>query len=415
MKKTLFALGAAAGVLQALAVSVTVQKVQQRYPWNGKVDIDYTVAYDEGEASLDVTRDRLAFYAIDRAAAEPVTNLVANLAIAPTPTAAGLYRQTWNANADGVTNVTADLEVFARVTHHVPKYMVVDLSAGKDAASYPVTYLDGEPVGGFGANEYKGSKLVLRLIPAGNYLRGSPSTERGHSSTHEVQQPVMITKPFYIGIYEMTQKQHTLITGSASSSYKGDYRPVDAIAWTTIRGLAWPENRRPSDGSVVGKLSVRTGLKFDLPTEGQWEYACRAGATTPYNDGTAYAANTEAEYKAHLNLLGRYNGNTGDGKGGYSGQHTTVGTYLPNAWGLYDMHGNVCEYCLDEATASANIVSPNVDPIGEKSSAGAWTNPRGGSWNQDYGTARTAARTFSFSRDNGGNPYVGYRVVVNVE
>lgn len=92
--------------------------------------------------------------------------------------------------------------------------------------------------------------------------------------------------------------------------------------------------------SVIGILRAKTGLTtLDLPTEAQWKYACRAGTTSDYNNGGA----TEAD----LATLGRYSGNQNDGRGGFSGGMTTVGSYAPNRWGLYDLHGNVYEWCLE--------------------------------------------------------------------
>ena len=140
-------------------------------------------------------------------------------------------------------------------------------------------------------------------------------------------------------------------------------------------------------------LRTKTGLLFDLPTEAQWEYACRAGTTTALNSGK----NLTAEGKCpNMAEVGRYDGKQGDGRGGYS-QHTKVGCYLPNAWGLYDMHGNVSEWCLDwlgdyptEAVA---------DPAG--ADWGDYRVRRGGSWINGYAGAcvcRSACRAGDYPR-----------------
>lgn len=156
---------------------------------------------------------------------------------------------------------------------------------------------------------------------------------------------VTLTKGFFIGIFELTQKQYKLIMGSLPPSEVvqrifGDALPVEGSTWNLVRGASWPTEQNASPSSFMGVLSARTGLSFDLPTEAQWEYACRAGTTSSYNNG--------GDEEADLMLLGRFKSNLKDGKGGkYPTSYTTVGSYLPNDWGLYDMHGNMWEMCLD--------------------------------------------------------------------
>lgn len=207
-------------------------------------------------------------------------------------------------------------------------YCVIDISGGASASTYPVTYLDYCPLSGW-SDEYKTTKILLRRIEPGEVKVG-------------VIKPVTLTKAFYMGVFEITQKQYQLVIGNNPSFYKGDMRPVECVSWNDIRGDSstynWPNVTTVNSSSFIGKLQVKTGLNFDLPTESQWEYACRAGTTSDYNNG----GSTDADLK----MLGRFNGNQADGRGGY-GEHTTVGSYMPNAWGLYDMHGNVLEWCLD--------------------------------------------------------------------
>lgn len=127
------------------------------------------------------------------------------------------------------------------------------------------------------------------------------------------------------------------------------------------------------ENTFIGRLQAKTGLNFDLPTESQWEYACRAGTTSYYNNGGASDND--------LKQLGRYSNNTSDGRGGYS-EHTVVGSYSPNAWGLYDMHGNVSEWCLDwHGTINSD---PMTDFLGAAS--GSRRVLRGGGW--DYVISR---------------------------
>ena len=249
-------------------------------------------------------------------------------------------------------------------------YCVIDLSGGANATSYPVRYLSDIPSGGW-KEEHKTTKLVLRLIQPGSFkMNGSYD--------------VTLTKHYYIGVFEVTQKQYELVTGNKPSSYKGDTRPVERVYWDTIRGNSdsynWPNVKTVDPNSFIGRLRSKTGLPLDLPTEAQWEYACRAGTTSSYNNG----GNSEADLKT----LGRYLHNKNDGRGGYS-EHTTVGSYASNNWGLYDMHGNVSELCLDWYGSLTN----GSDPIGPVS--GARRVMRGGSWYMNVNHCASSYRNHS--------------------
>ena len=201
-----------------------------------------------------------------------------------------------------------------------PTYCVIDLSAGANAASYPVTYLDAAPSGGFNATAYKTTKLVLKRVAAGSFKMQNYKT-------------VTLTKPFYMGLFEVTQKQWTLVMGSNPSQFKGDARPVEKVSYDMIRGASqgakWPASNAVDASSFLGKLRARTSVVFDLPTEAQWEYACRAGTTTTYSYGDV--ANGDYMWYAE----------------NASSQTHDVGTKKANPWGFYDLHGNVWEKCLD--------------------------------------------------------------------
>ena len=224
-------------------------------------------------------------------------------------------------------------------------YCVVDLSAGPNAGKYPVSYLAAEPKGGW-TDEYKTTKLVLRRIEPGTFKMGG-------------KYEVTLTKPFYCGVFEVTQKQYELVTGNNPSRFKGDMRPVEQVSWNAIRGDSaiynWPSSVNVDSSTFMGKIQARTGLKFDLPTEAQWEYACRAGTTSKYNNGGDTEADLKKLGRFALNQKARcwkesdesFARHEPDGKGGCLEGHTVVGSYQPNAWGLYDMHGNISEWCLD--------------------------------------------------------------------
>jgi len=223
-------------------------------------------------------------------------------------------------------------------------YCVIDLTGGTNAATFSVSYLDDVPSGGW-TDEYKTTKLVLRRIEPGSFLMGG-------------EYNVTLTKPFYIGVFEVTRKQYELVMGVVPGYSPGDMRPVDGIEYfmlrgSTLDGADWPASSTVYSGSFMGILRAKIGISgFDLPTEAQWEYACRAGTTSLFNNG--------GSSEDDLKQLGRYSGNQQDGKGGYTSM-TTVGSYLPNAWGLYDMHGNAWEWCLDWY---GNLSDGVVDPAG---------------------------------------------------
>ena len=348
----------------AFADSPTISNVtaKPRNPW-GKVEVSFEVVGDLTAGLPDGSTPVLTLSATDHTTG---SNYVAKASALSGDMGmeAGVHHVIWDMKAQGLDFASDDV-VFTVEYGFYDKYCVIDLSAGANAASYSVSYLNDVPTGGW-TDEYKTTKLVLRLI------------EPGSIPTRDAA----ITKPFYIGVFEVTQKQYELVTGSNPSSYKGDMRPVERISWNTIRGDSstynWPNVTGVDPNSFMGRIQARTGLNFDLPTEAQWEYACRAGTSSSYNNG----GNRENDLKQ----LGRYYYNRSDGKGGCSDAHTTVGSYLPNAWGLYDMHGNVWEWCLDWYGGS---LSGN-DPIG--SSSGSERVTRGGGWHYDANCCASSGR-----------------------
>lgn len=247
------------------------------------------------------------------------------------------------------------------------RYCVIDLSAGPSAFVWPVSSVSD---GTFNTDEYKTTKLVLRRIEPGTFKMSG-------------KYDVTLTKPYYIGVFEVTQKQYELVTGRYPSEFKGDTRPVEHVSYGQLRGYSdgdkWPASSAVEPLSFMGRLRACTGLDFDLPTEAQWEYACRAGTTSMFNNGS----DSEDDMKE----LGRYGGNCADGRGGYSSNHTVVGAYMPNAWGLYDMHGNVWEWCLDWAGDLSGGVTDPKGPV-----AGALHILRGGCWRDHASRCSSSSR-----------------------
>ena len=354
-----------AAVTFAAVPAITGVTAKQRYPWNGKVDITYTLT---GDVTAGIPAWNMPCLFVTASNRVDGTTYVAATLSGDTGTAEGAHHVVWDLNAQGL-EIKSDETVFS-VAYATAQYCVIDLSGGASASSYSVSYLADVPSGGFNTDEYKTTKLVLRRIEPGTFMMGG-------------SYQVTLTKPFYCGVFEVTQKQYGLVMGSNPSGYKGDMRPVEKVSWNMIRGDSstynWPGSANVDPNSFMGRLQARTGLNFDLPTEAQWEYACRAGTTSKYNNG----GDTEDD----LRQLGRYAGNKSDGKGGYTDAHTKVGSYKPNAWGLYDMHGNVWEWFLDWY---GNLSSGVTDPQG--SSSGSTRVLRGGGWYDGVDTCASSLR-----------------------
>ena len=230
-----------------------------------------------------------------------------------------------------------------------------------------------------------GVTLDLVRIAAGTFMMGSPTAEQDHDGDEEPVRQVTISLPFYMGVYEVTQRQYQALMGTNPSSFtaSGLDAPVEFVSWNDAKAFC-------------DALSTRTGRAVMLPTEAQWEYACRAGSTTRFYYGD----------DANGILLGNYAWyGYWDGSGNSGGETHLVGQKIPNAWGLYDMHGNVWEWCADwyGSYASANA----VDPLGPVS--GTSRVVRGGCWGNNAPYCRSANRS-KYTPDIT-NGIIGFRVV----
>jgi formylglycine-generating enzyme required for sulfatase activity/uncharacterized caspase-like protein len=235
-----------------------------------------------------------------------------------------------------------------------------------------------------------GNNVTLEMvsIPAGSFKMGSPPGQRGRSENEEPQHTVNVPS-FFMGKFEVTQEQYQQVMGKNPSYFEGAKRPVEQVSWNDAV-------------EFCKKLSQKTGRTYRFPSEAEWEYACRAGTTTPFHFGETIT--TE---------LANYNGGypyASAPKGKNRGQTTEVGSFPPNAFGLYDMHGNVWESCAD--TWHSNYK-------GAPSDGSAWIdndNPlrvlRGGSWFSSPKLCRSASRSIidRAGRDSIGS-LIGFRVV----
>ena len=254
MKKMMMALaaGSLAIAAQALTLSVKDVKIAQRYPWNGLVDIDYTVVCDEPATNIWVYP--VGYDADFNVSVAPRTLEGDGVNGAPVTVGAEgekTFRMTWNMAADMPANYNrAKFSMKMYAYAGAAPYMVIDLSPGAEAEKYEVSYLSEMPATSWPL-EYKTTKLVLKLVAPGTFMMGSPVDELGHnwnsSYSDETRHQVTLTQPFYMGVFELSQQQYNLVMGSNPSNYKGDSRPVECVSYETIRGstlgAAWPSHR----------------------------------------------------------------------------------------------------------------------------------------------------------------------------
>jgi formylglycine-generating enzyme required for sulfatase activity len=201
---------------------------------------------------------------------------------------------------------------------------------------------------------------VFRWIPAGTFRMGG--ARYNQKPVHQVQ----ITQPFYLGKYPVTQAEWQAVMGSNPSRFKGTNRPVETVSWEEVQ-------------EFIAKLNAReAGERYRLPTEAEWEYACRAGSKTAYSFG---------EDDSLLGEYAWYDGNSGN-------ETHPVGEKLANGWGLHDMHGNVWEWCQDwyHSKYCRGRAGPDVDPVGPPT--GSHRVVRGGSWYCTPWYLRSATRGY---------------------
>ena len=339
----------------------------------------------------------------------------------------GSHTITWRPDHSWPDHKIADGGARAVVTawalDNTPDYMAVDISAAAQPDTqtyYPAA--DFVP-GGVTNSLYKTTTLLMRKIMAKDVIwtMGSTTLEnQNRQAAREATHQVKLANNYYIGVYEITQSQWSQVatnntTAVANFTTERFMRPMEKVCYNEIRNAAnsttanaaynWPNDPNPS--SFLGLLRSKSGLDFDLPSEAQWEFAARAGNGVGYwNDGTPIL---NANPDANLNLLGRYERNGGKVLSGTSyvdpaancgvtNGTAIVGSYLPNAWGIYDMHGNVWEWCLDwyEDNINAHGGAVNIDPSAPaktlSGASGANRVRRGGCWYFAAGICRPAYR-----------------------
>lgn len=304
MKKQLLMVLTVCFGLACAVEAVTIENVaaRQRYPWNGLVDISFEVVGDPAANVPEGKVVELSIAMTDQATGKryKATNVTGD--IEPTE---GWHQVVWNLTAQGL-EVYAPNAVFSVACEEKDSlYRVIDVSGGSTSEQYPVSFLNAVPEGSW-RDVYKTDKIVLRRIDGTNGV-------------------------YYAGIFEITEAQWDKVMGGTSANTV----PRSGVAYDAIRGDAetyvWPDSNVVDPTSFIGRLRQKTSLAtLDLPSESEWEYAARVGVTTTWLCGDS---------ETGLDDYAWYSKNS-DG-----GTHP-VGTRRANAWGLYDVHGNVWEWCL---------------------------------------------------------------------
>ncbi len=350
---------AAGCVTAALAQDVEISRVtvRQRWPWSRLADIDYVLNADptqrvdialtafNGSEALTIPSDALSgdLFSVS----EGARRIVLDPALTP------------YTNSEVLTRFRVEL-----TPTPVPEYMVIDLtkSAG-DAGQIEYLYEADLTSGGYGSVEtnpvsgiasivwtgvtnnsaYKDQKLVLRRIHSGSVTNLSNET-------------ITVSKDYFISVFELTQHQWYRVMGAYPVCKFSDKNgPVektcnyDALRGSAEDGIDWPTTGHSvAPGSFIAAVRDLTRIAgFDLPDNEQWQYACRAGTSTLYHDNDYSATTAEVSgTNAWLHVLGCYHGNAG-------GTTAPVGSFKPNAFGLYDMHGNVMEWTLNYYSGSS--------------------------------------------------------------
>ena len=374
-----FLLSGAMAVANAGEPSITVNSAAQRWPWNNKIDVTYTVSNGQSRASglycgveftiTDGGRSHVLHGYTVGASAEGDADGTTHSVVFTAPS--GIRS----------ANCTISATLF---TTNVPSgndYMIVNLASGE---IYYEGLMDTQDASNarYNVAEYKEGKMVLRKVPkwadraslpnaaALASLGGYPTGDNVNFAATNSRKDWPTAKDYYIGVFMVTQAQYVnmgLNNPSAMKAAKtGDvpaHRPVDTVAFYQLGGYSYIRDNSPavpitpsSNGTFLQRLNHKTKLYFDLPTEVMFEIAQRAGATTVYPWGDSYDALPNYCICSASNGGGTQNGGNAT---------SAVGSALPNDWGIYDMTGNVWEWCLDQDSVRAGDPSYNMSSVSD--------------------------------------------------
>jgi formylglycine-generating enzyme required for sulfatase activity len=357
----------------------------------GRVTIGYTLDGDPGVVTVDVLTNGVSI------GGENLRRLGGDVNRKIETTGAKTISWIPDQTVNGFKLTDADIKavVTAWPTNNLPDYLVIDLSMRGKYYFYPN---EGQLPHGVTSHVYKTSQLVMRKIPAAGktFRMGSPSTETGRVANDEKPHYVSFTNDFYLGIYEFTKGQAKTIqyeniagygdSGHTQYGYAKEYDewPVEGMNYAYLRGSTsgWPavDRGNGSENFTIPHTRVRAKLCIDLPTDAEWEFACRAGEGAARYDGT--------DDDSTLDDLAWYSANSGN-------TMHPVGLKKPNAWGLYDMYGNAREWTHSWYERYEEC-SCQVEPkgwIGNKDQDGKYSRIcRGGAYNSGKDDCRSASR-----------------------
>lgn len=420
MKKMvfLFALGVAtvASATSSVAVSSLDVDADRRL-----ATVEYTLS---GNAAIITAQFLLDGEAIDE---KYYANVVGDVNQLVQPTGEGETRRIYwqqdklweNRSGEGVLSV----KLSAYTKSSPPDYMVFDILGSTNSPYASIRFYTSTNAlpGGIGDISYRKEKIVFRRIPAANVVwkMGSPEDELGRSTEEgrETLHRVKLTSDYYMAVFETTHGQSKyLFRGTsyptpADNSLNKDGDPTYAQGSVAFSYFKKPETDEAVDYLLIGNLRKRTGILFDLPTEAQWEYACRAGSGTSLN-------NNQNINNSNTSMLTRSMGwifyKAGDiAEDGYPYGPRPVGLKIPNAWGLYDMHGNVAELCRD----AAYMTYPSDDKISENPVCVDYDSSkkrirRGGYFSTGANGCRSASR--SSESNSGAYRGFGFRLIAPI-
>ena len=390
------------------ATTITVDSVVQRWPWNNKVDITYTIAGGQDLAAGNY--QKIVFTTVIAGTTYTIDGVKDIGASANT----GTHTVTWTLPA-GVksTDCTMSAAVYASDTPSGDDYMIIDLTKTSDNITYEGLLATQDASNArYNVAAYKTDKLVLRKVPAGGTYPTGDSTNYNKSNSATTW---TTDRDYYIGVFPVTQYQYNLVYGSNPSQKKSviggnevDHRPVETVSWEELRlSTTSPTSSIPTVASNTGtffqRLNYATGNKygFDLPTEVMFEIAERAGVTTVYYWGDT----ADASYVVCSENCGS--------------STVAVGSRLPNAWGLYDTTGNVWEMCLDDVAFASSNMAGRADVFTAACATGEEEKKpciRGGYWANAIENAnfRASCRQNATSISSKGYT-VGFRVSMIVD
>ena len=407
-----------------------------------RVDVNYTLAGDAAIVTVDFQTNYVDGTETKWASigGRNYANLVGDVNHVVEPGERHVYwnpEQSWPDHFVPAGGLRAVVKVFP--TNSPPDYLVIDLETGAKTWYADVDTL---PDGGLTNDVYRTDRLVMRRIPAAGvkWKMGNDGTSYNQLSNAS-QHLVTFSSDYYMAVFELTFGQLVKVTGNNYSNRQKflneefkNVRPAISVRFGELRGggigYDWPTNRAGSIAHDIDKSFNKintilhdfrhlSGLRLDLPTEAQWEYACRAGVSTCLHNGGSVTNTTSLD----LNPIARYKRNGGYVDGVTAPDYDTcstnvgtavVGSYEPNNWGLYDMLGNVREWCLDAGGSGGATPSnysfttgiPVTDPKGANGDARRIL--RGGSYSSDAYICTSAFRETT-SQGNGNPADVGCR------